>query len=179
MNDRGMADTTAFLLRALGYPKADGFAPGDPAALRALLVWLENTKIRQYPIDGRAALQAADPAAWHAAYTKYLADLECPVPAAAEHQRAALRWLLTHAVGLEYADRAAPLTAACAAAEAAAPPPADWVEAEPPPLPDASAPAVLDAVRRLLALLQVPPEQVGGRWGAGASGARPAVLCFL
>ena len=95
-----MADSNAFLLRALGYPKADGFAIDDPAHFRALFVWLENTKIRAYPIDGRKQLQSPEAATWHAAFTKYLADLECPLPPEAP-RRTLLRWVLTHAVGLE------------------------------------------------------------------------------
>lgn len=86
-----------FLLRSLKYPRAEGFNPDEPAQLQAAVVWLENTKVRQYPIDGRAALQSPDPAAWQAALTKYLTDLECPLRPEAGNQRAVLQWLASHA----------------------------------------------------------------------------------
>lgn len=34
------------LLQALGYPKANTFNSADQAAFRALVVWLENVKVR-------------------------------------------------------------------------------------------------------------------------------------
>lgn len=86
-----------FLLRSLKYPRLEGFNADDPAHFQAAVVWLENTKVRQYPIDGRAALQSPDPAAWQAALTKYLADLECPLRPEAGNHRAVLQWLASHA----------------------------------------------------------------------------------
>jgi hypothetical protein len=35
----------AALLAALGYPKAQAFAPSDEAAFRGLITWLENVKV--------------------------------------------------------------------------------------------------------------------------------------
>ncbi len=86
-----------FLLRSLKYPRLEGFNADDPSHFQAAVVWLENTKVRQYPIDGRAALQSPDPAAWQAALTKYLADLECPLRPEAGNHRAVLQWLASHA----------------------------------------------------------------------------------
>lgn len=86
-----------FLLRSLKYPRADSFNPDDPGQFQAVLVWLENTKVRQYPMDGRQQLQSGDPAEWRAALQKYLADLECPIKPDAANHRAVLQWLLTHA----------------------------------------------------------------------------------
>ena len=86
-----------FLLRSLKYPRAEGFNADDPAQFQAAVVWLENTKVRQYPIDGRAALQSPDPAAWQAALAKYLTDLECPLRPEAGNHRAVLQWLASHA----------------------------------------------------------------------------------
>lgn len=163
-------DSIAFLLRALRYPSPDGCDVGDPAQFRALLVWLENTKIRQYPIDGRKQLQSTDPGAWQGALAKYLADLECPVPPA--DRGGVARWLLTHAVGLEYQDQAQQLGEVCAAAEAAAPPPEAWTEREQPPLPDACSEGVQAQMRQLLGLLQVPADQVGGAGRAAPQAGR-------
>ena len=89
-----------FLLRSLKYPRLECFNADDPAHFQAAVVWLENTKVRQYPIDGRAALQSPDPAVWQAALTKYLADLECPLRLEAGNHRAVLQWLASHAGAL-------------------------------------------------------------------------------
>jgi len=86
-----------FLLRALKYPRVEGFSPDDPSQFQAAVVWLENTKVRQYPIDGRAQLQSPEAAAWQAALQQYLTDLECPVRLEGGNQRAVLQWLLAHA----------------------------------------------------------------------------------
>ncbi len=69
-------------LAALGYPHSADFSvadgrSGDPAAA-ALVLWLENRKIRQYAPDARGDLAvdaAANPAKWRSALYKYLADL--------------------------------------------------------------------------------------------------------
>jgi hypothetical protein len=86
-----------FLLRSLRYPRADAFNIDDPAQLQAAVVWLENVKIRRYPIDGRQQLQSAVSAAWQAALQQYLSDLECPVQLQHGNHSAVLQWLLTHA----------------------------------------------------------------------------------
>ena len=86
-----------FLLRSLKYRQLEGFNPDDPAQFQAVVVWLENTKVRQYPIDGRRQLQNPDKGRWHAALRKYLADLEAPIKFDGSNQRPVLQWLLTHA----------------------------------------------------------------------------------
>lgn len=92
-----MSPLIPMLLRALKYPRAEGFSADDPAQFQAAVVWLENTKVRRYPIDGRGALQSPDPAARQAALQQYLADLECPLRLEGGGHRAVLQWLLTHA----------------------------------------------------------------------------------
>lgn len=94
---RSAMSALPFLLRALKYPRADSFSPDDPAQFQAAVVWLENTKVRRYPIDSRGALQSPDPSIWQAALQQYLQDLECPVRLEGANQRAVLQWLLTHA----------------------------------------------------------------------------------
>ena len=99
-----------FLLRALQYPPAGATpSPDDPEQLQAVVVWLEHTKVRRYPIEGRATLQSADPATARAALQQYLADLECPLRLQPGNggERAMLQWLLTHA-GEGASGRAAP-----------------------------------------------------------------------
>ena len=67
-------------LKALKYPELEqGFDPSEPSHYQAVVVWLENTKIRHYPLDARAQLQAAEPLAWTTALQSYLTELACPV----------------------------------------------------------------------------------------------------
>ena len=94
-----MGSLIPLLLRALKYPGEEGFDLDSPGHLQAAVVWLENTKVRRYPVEARAALQSPDPATWQAALAKYLADLECPLAlgGGSGGPRAVLQWLLTHA----------------------------------------------------------------------------------
>ena len=85
-------------LRALKYPGLDGFDPNDLKQYQSLLVWLEHTKIREYPLEARQQLQSADTPTWQAAFQRYLTDLSCPVPwHNGENRLAVLQWLLNHA----------------------------------------------------------------------------------
>lgn len=87
----------AFLLRSLKHPSVDSFNVNDPEQLQAAVVWLENTRIRHYPVEGRQELQSKDCKKWQAALQKYLTDLESPIVYDGANQRAVLQWLLMHA----------------------------------------------------------------------------------
>lgn len=104
---------TAFLLKALKYPRAEEFSPADYAQYQALVLWLENAKIRHYPIHGRVALQSSDAVAWDSGFKKYLADIECPVELGGDggNYLAVLEWLLTHAGAMADQPSTAPLKA--------------------------------------------------------------------
>jgi RLL motif-containing protein 1 len=92
-----MALVTLFL-RALAYPELADFLISDPAKYQEVVVWLEQTKIRHYPLDGRQQLKSADTATWHAALEKYLGDLACPVAwNSGSNSVPVLQWLLNHA----------------------------------------------------------------------------------
>jgi hypothetical protein len=105
-------------LRALEYPEAvtgvissSSYTSLSSPAFRTLVVWLEFTKIRFRPVDQRGALKAIDSPAWSATFTQYLADLECPREYAPEGMgeeqvQVVLDWLLSQAIGAEYADHA-------------------------------------------------------------------------
>lgn len=89
---------TKACLRSLNYPQSDDFDITSPAHIQSLILWLENTKIRQYPVDGRAQLQAPNSAEWHKAFEQYLSDIGCPVPFDTEaNTPAIIDWLLSHA----------------------------------------------------------------------------------
>ena len=70
------------------------------------MLFLENRKIRQWPIEERSGLsQRGD--AWLAAFHKYLTDAECPLlgefsPALVPQY---VTWLVTHAVAIDYEDQ--------------------------------------------------------------------------
>jgi len=92
-----MALVTLFL-RALVYPEIDDFNINDPAKYQAVVVWLEHTKIRHYPLDRRQHLQAADPATWQTAFERYLADVACPLAwNNGDNNIRVLQWLLNYA----------------------------------------------------------------------------------
>lgn len=70
-----MASLQRTLLAALGYPGAEGFDAGAAPALRALIAWLEHTKVRKALRAARAARCCRDPAwpaGWERAWDRLL-----------------------------------------------------------------------------------------------------------
>ena len=116
----GLALLAARQLGALGWP---GAAPRGEAGWRAAVAWLEDTKVRGLPEGERGPLRAAAAPGWPAAFADYLARLECPLPGAGAGEGARggglpdarLGWLVSHAVMLEFQDRAPEYNAALAA----------------------------------------------------------------
>ncbi|KAL6052205.1 RNA transcription, translation and transport factor protein [Balamuthia mandrillaris] len=91
-------------LRALAYPRADSFDVADSKEVQALVVWLEDLKIRHYRIEDRASLRNLDQD-WFE--MKYLQDMGCPRPVEQGPKLAlALDWLLCKALSLVYEDNA-------------------------------------------------------------------------
>ncbi|CAG0896420.1 unnamed protein product [Cyprideis torosa] len=88
-------------LAALGYHTVD-MNPNDNQALRTLVAWLEDRKIRHYKMEERAELRDKDSPIWQQTYETYLKDLDCPIPA--KEHLGALDWLLTYAVQLVHND---------------------------------------------------------------------------
>jgi hypothetical protein len=87
----------SFQLRALNYSKADDFDPNNLQQFQSLVLWLENTKIRHYPIEGREHLNQNQSATWEVGFTRYLQDLDCPIAFDGTNHLEGLRWLLIHA----------------------------------------------------------------------------------
>eukprot|EP00200_Dunaliella_tertiolecta_P018961 CAMPEP_0202399118 /NCGR_PEP_ID=MMETSP1128-20130828/1792_1 /ASSEMBLY_ACC=CAM_ASM_000463 /TAXON_ID=3047 /ORGANISM="Dunaliella tertiolecta, Strain CCMP1320" /LENGTH=292 /DNA_ID=CAMNT_0049002389 /DNA_START=22 /DNA_END=900 /DNA_ORIENTATION=+ len=79
---------------------------------RAVVAWLENTKVRGMKPEERQGLIDLDSPSWDAALSKYLATLECPIPFRGDNWTEILLWLSRHAVHLEYTDKADVLTPA-------------------------------------------------------------------
>eukprot|EP01051_Picozoa_sp_SAG22_P006818 SAG22_NODE_460_length_10218_cov_5.663109_7_plen_206_part_00 len=100
-------------LRALQYPDPAADIATDDTMLHDLVIWLEDRKIRHYPIESRDALRTQS-SEWHLALAKYLRDLECCHDLTdfknPDQRIAVVDWLLAEAVGLEYADDAARYT---------------------------------------------------------------------
>ncbi len=150
-------------LHALKYPEAEAFDAADPAKYRALVLWLEHTKIRHYTLEAREGLAAADTDAWATAFSSYLSDLGCPATWNGDSNALpVLKWLLNHATSLEFADAAAEHNAAAATAVAAAPAPADWTLPPVPPYADAASPEVLATLRQVLESLRVSLDPGAG-----------------
>lgn len=65
-------------LKALGYHSPDNVDLKDEEQLKALVVWLEDQKIRHYKIEDRAPLREKNGKEWMDTFWTYLKDLECP-----------------------------------------------------------------------------------------------------
>jgi RLL motif-containing protein 1 len=90
-------------LSALDYGK--DYNPQDETQFRQLVVWLEDMKIRFYPIDGRQNLRNLQNPQWEEAFTKYLQDLKYPYDHEMMKDRFAVSdWLIGSAVRFEYGD---------------------------------------------------------------------------
>ncbi|KAA6422174.1 MAG: uncharacterized protein FRX49_07925 [Trebouxia sp. A1-2] len=94
------------LLKALKYPKPSKNLVEDDVNFASLIVWLENTKVRQYSIEDRKALSDTRNPSWDGVFRKYVKDVQCPIALEASSKAAVLDWLLSYAISLEYQDQA-------------------------------------------------------------------------
>lgn len=92
-------------LRAIDYHSFDSVDVSKSRDLKALIVWLEDQKIRHYKIEERALLRDQSNEAWMATFVTYLQDLECPFNCNTELM-SAVDWLLGLAVRYAYSDAA-------------------------------------------------------------------------
>ena len=85
----------------------------DAPAFRELVAWLEDAKIRAWPIDGdgRAALRRTGDDgkdAWMGTFGSWIEEIECPYEVrqgmGLDAAMKLLTWLLSEAVSIEYAD---------------------------------------------------------------------------
>ncbi|UJR28885.1 hypothetical protein I4U23_010105 [Adineta vaga] len=90
-------------LTALDYGKE--YNPQDENQFRQMIVWLEDMKIRLYPIDGRQHLRDTQNPQWEQALSKYLQDLKFPYNNEMIKDRIAVSdWLIGAAIRFEYGD---------------------------------------------------------------------------
>jgi len=87
-------------LVSLSYHSPDTFTISNAEHVKHFVVWAENQKIRAYPIEQRGVLEGAD---WRAASRTYFKQLQCPYDID-KAPLAALDWLASYAVRLEYSD---------------------------------------------------------------------------
>ena len=90
-------------LEALEYHSPSGIDVNNPEDVRALVIWLEDQKIRYNKIEDRAELRTSTGEKWTLTFHKYLKELECPYDPNTELS-AVLDWLLGVAVRYEFTD---------------------------------------------------------------------------
>jgi RLL motif-containing protein 1 len=83
----------------------------DPEWIRRIIVWVEDTKIRQLEVSERDGLKSTDKTVWSQAVREYVGRLKCPVPIHGDGSSdsemlslGAFVWVLAHAVALAYDD---------------------------------------------------------------------------
>ncbi|XP_062503017.1 RNA transcription, translation and transport factor protein-like [Corticium candelabrum] len=106
-------------LLCLQYHSPDSIDIHNDESFRALVVWLEDQKIRHYKIEERAGLRATDSTHWNDAFNKYLSALGYQYDSS--NRTTVVDWLLGYAVKLEYADNADQLTKAAQSLASVAP----------------------------------------------------------
>ena len=90
-------------LQALKYHSTDNVNIRNIEDLRALVIWLEDQKIRHNKIEDRMELRTNTGDKWTLTFHKYLKDLECPHDVKTELS-AAVDWLLGVAVRYDFGD---------------------------------------------------------------------------
>lgn len=123
-----MSPTMQMLLRALQHPEADSV---QADALRNLVPWLEDRKIRAYKLADRPALTSTESTEWQNVYDtvstrpqrvrachpcirharsrlcmllQYLQRVGCPAAVRNKDTQSQLLWLLRLAIAREYED---------------------------------------------------------------------------
>lgn len=88
-------------LKALGYLEWDKVNGNNTQHFRKVIVWLEDQKIRHYPIEEREQLRDIAIPNWPSIFEKYCNDVKCPI---AKNEIDQLEWFLGYAIWLEYGD---------------------------------------------------------------------------
>lgn len=93
------------LLHTLQYPGLKSFDIESKKEVVRVVAWIEDRKVRFYPIDSREALRKANKE-WETAFAKYLTDLECPYQWSINRQDKikVLFWLFSKAISADYED---------------------------------------------------------------------------
>lgn len=148
------------LLEALGVPHANKFDINELPQVQQLVLWLENTKIRHYTVEDRAHLQSPDASAFQLALKKYALALECPTvynidKTSSSNLPKLLKWLLMHALSLEYQDSLDQLNAVASKAVEHSVPPEIDTQRVLPPYSDAASDHVVAAIQEVSDILHL------------------------
>lgn len=104
-NAAGIMSTLRHFLAAVKYPHIESFRFEDVRSVQALVLWLENYKIRALEVEERRGLkQVNDVEVWRNAFDEYLAVQDCPVKEGSKNLHESVRWLVDQAILLEYKD---------------------------------------------------------------------------
>lgn len=87
-------------LVSLSYHSTDNFTVSNEEHVKTFIAWAENQKIRAYPVEQRSTLEGSE---WRAASRTYFKQLQCPFDLD-KAPLAAVDWLASYAVRLEYSD---------------------------------------------------------------------------
>lgn len=147
------------LLHALSYPHAASFDDSNIATVQQLIVWLENTKIRHYPIDQRVNLQNKNASKFISAFQEYMSDVSCPIPwTDGSNLRPNIEWFLNHAIGLEYSDKSPTYNDTIVSSVRNSVEAEDWIPPALPPFPDLTSQETQEKLTTLLLLLHIDIE---------------------
>lgn len=89
-------------LIALDHQNPETVNFDDEASFRALILWLEDQKIRHYKIEDREPLRHIENPEWTKSFHRYIQDLNCPYQPT--ERRMIIDWFLGYAIRLEYGD---------------------------------------------------------------------------
>lgn len=92
-------------LRALGYPQYASFDPSSLKEVQAVVVFLEDMKVRHLKVEDRKPLRLFD-AQWPSRFAHYLGELGWTGSVDADGNEAAIDWLVRYALSLAYDDHA-------------------------------------------------------------------------
>ena len=90
-------------LEAIEYHSPSGVDIKNSEDVKALVIWLEDQKIRHKKIEDRSELRTSTGEKWTQTFHQYVKELECPYDPTTELS-AVLDWLLGVAVRYEYSD---------------------------------------------------------------------------
>ncbi len=93
-------------LEALDYHSAGNVDVTNDCDLKALVIWLEDQKIRHYKIDDRSPLRDNTGDNWLTTFQQYCKDLKCPFNSDGQSVMEVADWLITVALKCEYSDEA-------------------------------------------------------------------------
>ncbi|XP_059096014.1 RNA transcription, translation and transport factor protein-like [Tigriopus californicus] len=95
-------------LSVLGHPNCNQFNAEDVSQYRHVVAWLEDQKIRFYPIQDRDPLRRVQAPDWDSHCQTYVERMQCPASLARRNAQTRLMWLLNRAVQLQYAQNNPP-----------------------------------------------------------------------